>query len=112
MTRPETVEALAEHLNRIHFDGTGCGTTGVNGCSNCCGPSPMSAHEIAEAILNSSAMRDLLATERDRERADWSSWLDGRTGAVGPRPPTVEDVARALREGPRPFGVAANREQA
>ena len=52
MTRPETVEALAEHLKRIYFDGTGCGTTGVDGCSNCCGPSPMSAHEIATALLD------------------------------------------------------------
>lgn len=43
---------------------------------------------------------------RDEEREAWSSWLDGWSGTVGPRPPTVEAVASALREGPRPFGTA------
>jgi hypothetical protein len=43
---------------------------------------------------------------RADERAEWSSWLDSWLGAVGPKPPTVEDVARALRSGPRPFGIA------
>lgn len=75
---------------------------------------------VARAVLTSDWLTDhdaevtaIAQTEgRDLERAEWSSWLDSWTGAVGPKPPTVDDVARALRNGPRPFGVAcADREQ-
>lgn len=45
-------ETIAAHLNAIHFDGNGCKTTGPNGCSNCFGPSPMSALEVADAVLS------------------------------------------------------------
>lgn len=65
-------------------------------------------------LINPVVLHDPEASEprseqavRDAERNDWSSWLDGWTGSVGPRPPTVEDVATALRSGPRPFGSTA-----
>lgn len=47
----EQVEAAAETLIARHWDGTGCGTHGANACSNCFGPSPMSAYEVARAVL-------------------------------------------------------------
>lgn len=66
------------------------------------------AHRRAEEWERNSRNWQREAEEaHDRERADWSGWLDGWLGAVGPKPPTVEDVARALREGPRPFGCSA-----
>lgn len=51
MTEQTDREKVAAHLASIHFDGTGCGTTGTNACSNCYGPSPMDAYEVADAVL-------------------------------------------------------------
>lgn len=51
LTDPETVAGIAEMLRRIHFDGTACGDPQSPGaCSNCFGPSPMTADEIAQAV--------------------------------------------------------------
>lgn len=49
------VEYIARALERIHWDGTGCGTHGVNACSNCFGPSPMSSHEVVRFVLETAA---------------------------------------------------------
>ena len=53
-------EAIAEWLRSIHFDGSGCGTNGIGGCSNCYGPSPMDAYELAEALIESDEVREAL----------------------------------------------------
>lgn len=45
------VNEAANHLRKIHWDGMGCGTHGVMACSNCHGPSPMDAHEVALEVL-------------------------------------------------------------
>lgn len=49
----ELEELIANRLRSIHFDGTGCGGTpyDTGNCSNCYGPSPMSADEIAEEVV-------------------------------------------------------------
>lgn len=62
------------------------------------------------AVRERKAAEQALRDVADHERANWSSWLDGWLSAVGPMPPTVEQVADALRSGPRPFGVASNDE--
>lgn len=41
---------IADRLRTVHFDGNGCGTHGPNACSNCYGPSPMSADEVAREV--------------------------------------------------------------
>jgi hypothetical protein len=48
------VRAVAEALESMHWDGMGCGTHGTNACSNCHGPSPMSATELARAALEAA----------------------------------------------------------
>jgi hypothetical protein len=60
MTTPsaDLTADLAELLIRAHFDGTGCGTNGPNACSNCAGPSPMDAHEIAAVLAARVAVRE------------------------------------------------------
>lgn len=45
-------QRIADYLESIHWDGNGCGTHGTSACSNCFGPSPMTAREIAEAVLD------------------------------------------------------------
>lgn len=57
-------DAIAKRLHLIHFDGQGCGTNGSNACSNCFGPSPMSADELAE---------DIAAEVRRHQAADAST---------------------------------------
>lgn len=61
--QPTAAEVLAAHLTRIHFDGTGCGDLSSPGaCSNCYGPSPMTAQEVAEAAVDALAAAGLLVT--------------------------------------------------
>lgn len=56
-------EAIAARLTRIHFDGEGCGTYGPNACSNCFGPSPMSAHELGRDLaVEVRRLQDAAAT--------------------------------------------------
>ena len=45
-------DAAIDDLNRIHFNGQGCGTHGTNACSNCFGPDPMSAREVVAHVLD------------------------------------------------------------
>ena len=49
--RTELIEAIANRLDRVHFDGKGCGTHGDTACSTCHGPSPMSALEVATEVV-------------------------------------------------------------
>ena len=46
-----TRDELAATLTGQHFDGQGCGGSHAGACSSCYGPSPMSAHEIADALI-------------------------------------------------------------
>ena len=46
----DLAKRIEDRLTMIHFDGEGCGTYGTNACSNCHGPSPMSAYEIARGL--------------------------------------------------------------
>lgn len=41
------IQAIADRLELVHFDGNGCGTHTGSACSTCFGPSPMSAQEVA-----------------------------------------------------------------
>lgn len=66
------------------------------------------AHVLYTAASDGESLTaQAIAQAKDEERAAWSSWLDGWLSAVGPSGPTIDGVARALREGPRPFGRAA-----
>jgi hypothetical protein len=73
-------ERVAEVLRRQHFDGTGCGTNGSNACSNCFGPSPMTADEIADALLPliAEARTEGAAEVRERVEAVASEWESDR----------------------------------
>lgn len=73
-------------------------------------PRPVIADLLDALARESAAATRARAEGAAAEREAWSSWLDVWTGAVGPEPPTVEDVARALRSGPRPFGCAKGSE--
>lgn len=58
----------------------------------------------------SQLLREHDAQVRDNERQAWADWLSNWLGAVGPMPPTAEDVLAWLRHEQRPFGVFKNRE--
>lgn len=55
------VNAGADALERMHWDGEGCGTHGTNACSICHGPSPMTPTEVARVVLE--AARELEKNE-------------------------------------------------
>lgn len=48
----ELANRIADRLRLIHFDGTGCGVEADHpcACSNCFGPSPMSADAIGRDL--------------------------------------------------------------
>jgi hypothetical protein len=62
-----------------------------------------------EAVRAAERLKAERDAARDDEREAWASWLDAWLSAVGPEPPTVVAVLRALREGPRPFGTGVGR---
>ena len=68
-------DKLAATLTAQHFDGTGCGDPGVGSCSNCYGPSPMSAREIADALIAEGwrKMPSDLTVERVERGGDFQS---------------------------------------
>jgi len=97
--RDAVVEAMARALNRVHWDGTGCGTTGNSGCVYCFGPSPMTASEVARAAYDAGLplivgpLRDLLK----RELGDY--WASGGGGAAVVCIDDVEAILDALPGG-------------
>jgi hypothetical protein len=107
------VKLLGEHegcVANAGQDNTGSGSTGVDVWS--CGIRVpfVDDLDVMERAHTAAAIAPLLDAARregaERERTDWSSWLDNWLSAVGPEPPTVDGVARTLRSGPRPFGTS------
>lgn len=50
------VAKIAQALERVHWDGTGCGTKGPNACSNCYGEgSQMDVYEVVRFVLAEEA---------------------------------------------------------
>ena len=45
----------AQHLEKIHWNGQGCGTNGTGGCGHCFGPSPMSADDVVADVYDNIA---------------------------------------------------------
>lgn len=60
------IDVGAAALDRLHWDGTGCNVPPdhPSACSHCYGPSPMSAHEVTEAVL--AAVAPLIRAEEVR----------------------------------------------
>ena len=52
------VEKVARELIATHWDGTGCGTTGTNACSNCFGSSPMDPFEVTRTVLDALGLEE------------------------------------------------------
>lgn len=47
----ELVRRIGEHLERVHWNGEGCGTYGTSACVMCFGPSPMTSYEVVREVL-------------------------------------------------------------
>lgn len=97
---PERRDELAQHLRVRHFDGEGCGTYGVNACSICHGPSPMSAQDVADSLA--PLIAGWLAAEREAGKHDLGRDLTRlyerahEAGAAEVRATLVERITRDM----------------
>jgi hypothetical protein len=83
VTEQTPVEMATRTLTRVHWDGTGCGTHGTSACTNCFGPSPMSAHEVVRDVFASIDVEGLARVLDEHEDIGGDAWYACRCGWPG-----------------------------
>lgn len=107
------VNEAANRLRIIHWDGMGCDTHGTSACTNCFGPSPMTAHEVAAEVLAAvlpsykqsvtAKYRRFVKAVREITRGGESMQTPKSQGGGGDEctisPPELRQALRDLRDG-------------